>query len=102
GRASAVGSGHAISLRFVPAGRPGGRPGGQNGKPWAWGRAVTHRYWVNSSPLLWEPNRLPLPEAPVPPNGAYASLFSVWSLTCTIPAFSRSAISRPRFTEPLF
>ena len=35
---------------------------------------MTHCHWVNSSQLLWEPNRLPLPEEPVPPNGAYASV----------------------------
>jgi transcriptional regulator GlxA family with amidase domain len=34
---------------------------------------VTHCHWVNSSQLLCEPNRLPLPEAPVPPNGADAA-----------------------------
>jgi hypothetical protein len=27
---------------------------------------VTHWHWVNSSQLLCEPYRLPLPEAPVP------------------------------------
>jgi hypothetical protein len=31
---------------------------------------------VNSSQLLCDPNRAPLPETRVPPNGAYASLFS--------------------------
>jgi AraC-binding-like domain len=31
---------------------------------------VTHCHRVNSSQLLCEPNRLPLPDAPVPPNGA--------------------------------
>ena len=40
---------------------------------------MTHCHRVNSSQLLWEPNRLPLPEEPVPPNGAYASLFRVWA-----------------------
>jgi Aldehyde dehydrogenase family len=49
----------------------------QNGNPCAWSRTVTQRQWVNSSQLLCDPNRAPLPEAPVPPNGAYASLFSV-------------------------
>jgi hypothetical protein len=43
---------------------------------------VTQRHWVNSSQLLCEPNRAPFPDALVPPNGAYASLFRVWSLTC--------------------
>jgi AraC-like DNA-binding protein len=68
----------------------------QNGKPCACGREVTHCHWVNSSRLLCEPKRLPLPEAPVPPKGAKASLFSVWSLTCTMPVCNRSATSRPR------
>jgi hypothetical protein len=49
----------------------------QNGNPCAWSRTVTQRHWVNSSQLLCDPNRAPLPEARVPPNGAYASLFSV-------------------------
>ncbi len=40
----------------------------QNGKPCAWSRIVTQRHWLNSSQLLCDPNRAPLPEAPVPPN----------------------------------
>ncbi len=42
----------------------------QNGKACACSREVTHCQEVNSSQLDCEPNRLPLPEAPVPPNGA--------------------------------
>ena len=40
-----------------------------------------------------------MPDAPTPPNGTFASSFTVWSLMCTMPVGICSASARPRITS---
>ena len=67
----------------------------QNGNDGGSSRTVTHCHSVNVSKLASPPNRLPLPEAPIPPNGMMASSFSVPSLTWTMPALIRLREGQP-------
>jgi pimeloyl-ACP methyl ester carboxylesterase len=77
-------------------GRRGQRTSDQNGNDAGWLRTVSQRVSVKASMLACAPpKREPVPEAPVPPNGAFASSFTVWSLMCTMPVGIWSASSTP-------
>lgn len=52
----------------------------QNGYCVACSLTLTHWAWVNSSMLAGPPNRPPLPDAPMPPNGTWGSQLTGWSL----------------------
>jgi len=72
----------------------------QNGNCAGWLRTVSQRVSVNASMLAWAPpKREPVPEAPVPPKGAFASSFTVWSLMCTMPVGILSASSTARIAS---
>src|SRR5215470_19642370 len=73
----------------------------QNGYGLGLSLIVTHCQCVNSSQLAGPPMRVPLPEAPVPPNGTCGSSATVWSLICRRPVLRRLpiAIARPTLAE---
>src|SRR4029450_13608215 len=69
----------------------------QNGYGLGLSLIVTHCQLVNSSQLAGPPMRVPLPDAPVPPNGICGSSATVWSLMWSRAVRSRlpSASARP-------
>jgi hypothetical protein len=68
---------------------------GWNGNGWVPLCTVTHFSLVNSSTTAWPPKR-PKPLSLIPPKGICGSSPTGWSLTWTMPAWSRSARARPR------
>src|SRR4029434_4918404 len=70
---------------------------GQNGHGFGSSLIGAHCQFVNSSQLAGPPMRVPLPDAPVPPNGMCGSSATVWSLMWSRPVRSRlpSASARP-------
>jgi hypothetical protein len=76
-------------------GELGQDPASQNGNGRVPLCTVTHLSSVNSSTAAWPPNR-PQPLSLTPPKGIWGSSWTGWSLTWTMPAWSRSARVRPR------
>src|SRR4030095_5617652 len=74
---------------------------GQNGYGAMLPPPVSHCVSVNASRLAsGPPNREPVPDAPTPPNGTFASSATVCSLMCTIPDGTASATCIANPTSP--